>query len=209
MSFKPASTTAAIESKYSDNASDTSESDNESAFSDDNQSLGANDEDDDISEDDAPAQLDVDIDGDQYEYDTTFDNPGGMDDETDFTEDLQKIKPDVTQSLIMERHPELTQHSYDEIAILSVIQRDADGNIIDANHRTVPFLTKFERARVLGERAKQLDAGAEPFVELPPNIIDSYTIALREFAAKKIPFIVKRPLPRGDVEYWKLVDLEI
>jgi hypothetical protein len=30
-----------------------------------------------------------------------------------------------------------------------------------------------------------------------------------EFEAKKIPFILARPLPNGSVEYWHLSDLEI
>ena len=30
-----------------------------------------------------------------------------------------------------------------------------------------------------------------------------------EFEQKKIPFIVRRPLPNGGSEYWKLRDLEI
>ena len=76
-------------------------------------------------------------------------------------------------------------------------------------HKTLPFITKYERARVLGERAKQINAGAKPFVDIAAEVIDGYLIALAEFEQKKIPFIVKRPLPNGGCEYWKLRDLEI
>ena len=41
------------------------------------------------------------------------------------------------------------------------------------------------------------------------NVIDGYLIALKEFEEKKIPFIIKRPLPNGGCEYWKAADLEI
>jgi DNA-directed RNA polymerase subunit K/omega len=61
----------------------------------------------------------------------------------------------------------------------------------------------------LGERAKQLNSGAEPFVEIDETMIDGYLIALKEFEEKKIPFIIQRPLPNGACEYWKLKDLEI
>ena len=87
--------------------------------------------------------------------------------------------------------------------------RDENGNIIDPLHKTVPFLTRYEKARILGERAKQINSGAKTFVDLEPNVIDGYVIALKEFEAKKIPFIVKRPLPNGGVEYWRFEDLEV
>ena len=44
---------------------------------------------------------------------------------------------------------------------------------------------------------KQLNAGGKPFVAVDENVIDGYLIALKEFEDKKLPFIVKRPLPNG------------
>ena len=100
--------------------------------------------------------------------------------------------------------------NYEEIEALCTIVKDAKGNIVDPLHRTIPFISKYEKARVLGERAKQLDAGATPFIEnLDPTIIDGYLIALKEFEEKKIPFIIQRPLPDGACEYWRLKDLDI
>jgi DNA-directed RNA polymerase I, II, and III subunit RPABC2 len=72
----------------------------------------------------------------------------------------------------------------------------------------VPFITKYEKAKILGERAKQINAGATPFVDVNQEIIDGYLIALAEFEQKKIPMIIRRPLPNGQSEYWKLEDLE-
>ena len=76
-------------------------------------------------------------------------------------------------------------------------------------HTTLPFITKYEKARILGERAKQINAGAKPLVKIDKDIIDGYLIALKEFEEKHIPFIIKRPLPNGGCEYWKCKDLEI
>ena len=70
-------------------------------------------------------------------------------------------------------------------------------------------MSKYEYTRVLGQRAKQIEGGAKPFVEVEPNIIDSYIIAENELREKKIPFIIKRPLPNGSNEYWKVSDLSI
>jgi DNA-directed RNA polymerase I, II, and III subunit RPABC2 len=121
---------------------------------------------------------------------------------------LQKLDELTKRNIIGDYHPELQQHNHDEIESLSVVVRDDNGTIIDPFHRTVPFLTKYEKARMLGERARQLDAGAKPLVEVEAGVIDSYLIALAELEQKKIPFIVKRPLMNGGCEYWKLKDLE-
>ena len=74
---------------------------------------------------------------------------------------------------------------------------------------TIPFLTKFEFTRILGMRTKQINNGAKPFIKVPEGIIDGYLIAEREIREKKLPFIVKRPIPNGGCEYWKLEDLEL
>ena len=81
--------------------------------------------------------------------------------------------------------------------------------IVDPFHKTVPFLTKYEKARILGERAKQLNAGGKPFVNVDPSILDGYLIAEKELNEKKLPFIIKRPITNGACEYWKIEDLEI
>lgn len=131
------------------------------------------------------------------------------DDDDDDENYLQKFDENLKQNVISDFHPEMQQHNYDEIESLCVIVRDSGGTIIDPLHKTLPFLTKYEKARILGERAKQINSGAKIFVDVEPNVIDGYLIALKEFEAKKIPFIIKRPLPNGGVEYWRFEDLEV
>jgi DNA-directed RNA polymerase I, II, and III subunit RPABC2 len=141
-----------------------------------------------------------------------FNNFSEEDDDDDSDDDenyLQKFDADIKQKIISEFHPELQAHNYDEIEILSRIVRDDNGNIIDPLHKTLPFITKYEKARIIGERAKQIDSGAQPMIEIEPNMIDGYLIALKEYEAKAIPFIIQRPLPSGASEYWKFSDLEI
>lgn len=122
---------------------------------------------------------------------------------------LQKFNTQIRQNALENFHPELQQHNIDEIEALCKTVRDEKGNIVDPLHRTLPFLTKYEKARILGERTVQLNNGAKALVEVKPEIVDGYLIALEELEQKKIPFIVKRPLPNGGCEYWKLKDLEI
>ena len=138
----------------------------------------------------------------------------GSDDEDEYDDDddenyLQKFEIDVNKNYINEFHPECISHNYDEIAKLSSVIRDDNGIIIDPLHKTIPFLTKYERARVLGQRAKQIETGSKPLVKVPENIIEGYLIAEIELEQKKIPFIIRRPLPNGGSEYWRLNDLQI
>jgi DNA-directed RNA polymerase I, II, and III subunit RPABC2 len=122
---------------------------------------------------------------------------------------LQKFDQEINQNYVKNIHPESIIHNYEEVKILTNIVRDSNNIIIDPFHKTIPFLTKYERARILGQRAKQIETGSRPFIKLPENIIDGYIIAEMELNQKKIPFILRRPLPTGGCEYWNLRDLEI
>jgi DNA-directed RNA polymerase I, II, and III subunit RPABC2 len=72
-----------------------------------------------------------------------------------------------------------------------------------------PFLTLYERTKILSLRASQLSRGAPPFIETPEYLTDVYEIAKAELEAKRLPYILKRPRPNGDYEYWRLSDLMI
>lgn len=143
-----------------------------------------------------------------YEF-NDFNENGDSDDESEDEPYLQRIDKEYKKKLITEYHPELNMHNVEEIDAMVKIVRDENGIIVDPLHKTLPFVTKYEKARVIGERAKQINSGAKPFINVEKNIIDGYIIALEEFEQKKIPFIIKRPLPFSGVEYWRLCDLEI
>ena len=121
---------------------------------------------------------------------------------------LKKFDREVNENYIVNNHPECALQNYDEILAMTKVVRDSNYIIIDDLHRTNPFLTKYERARILGQRAKQIETGATPFVKVPENIIDSYLIAEMELQQGRIPFIIRRPMPNGGSEYWKIGDLE-
>ena len=103
----------------------------------------------------------------------------------------------------------MRQINHGELNASSKIVRDKKGNIIDQLHKTVPFLTKYEKAKILGLRAKQINNGSHIFVSLSKDVIDGYLIAELELQQRKIPFIIQRPMPNGGSEFWKVSDLEI
>lgn len=130
------------------------------------------------------------------------------DDDDDGENYLQKFDSSVNNNYILNFHPESIIQNYDEILSMTKVVRNQDGIIVDKLHRTIPYLTKYEKARILGQRAKQINSGAYPFVKVPENVIDGYIVAEIELQQKRIPFIIRRPLPNGGSEYWKVQDLE-
>lgn len=139
-------------------------------------------------------------------------NDENEDDEDDDEEEddhyLQKFDAEINKNYLLDFHPECTSHNYEEIAALSKVTRDKHNNIIDDLHKTVPYLTKYEKSRIIGQRAKQINSGAQTFVKVSENVIDGYLIAELELMQKRIPFIIRRPIFGGGSEYWSVKDLE-
>jgi len=80
------------------------------------------------------------------------------------------------------------------------------GRVPDEERMTTKFLTKYERARILGSRALQISMGAPVMVD-PEGETDPLFIAQKELMVKKIPIVIRRYLPDGSYEDWKLEEL--
>ena len=198
------------------NVDDQMDSDADSMDSEEDDELSVNS--DDVSQ---PGNSDIDsIDGVEEtkgdDIDENNNNPAitsylSSDDSEEEEDDdyLQKFDEDIRTNFINKHHPEVSVHNYEEVKKLATVVRDGNGTIIDQLHRTIPIMTKYESTRILGQRAKQIETGAQPLVEVPDDIIDSYIIAENELKAKKIPFIIRRPIPNGGFEYWYSYDLEL
>lgn len=79
---------------------------------------------------------------------------------------------------------------------------------------TLPWMTKYEFDQVIGLRTMHLSKGAIPLVDVPEGFrVSSNTelrqLALEELRTKRLPYIVKRPLPNGKSEYWPVSKLEL
>ena len=166
-------------------------------------------------------EMDVDlsdnesIDSDKEDFEESknieFDNEEDSDSDydTDSDDEIKKLENSINKDILIDYHPEIKQINHNEVITLSKVVKDKYGIPIDPLHKTVPFLTKYERARILGLRAKQINSGSGVFVDVPSNIFDGYTIAQMELEQKKIPFIIKRPLPNGSSEFWHVSDLQL
>jgi DNA-directed RNA polymerase I, II, and III subunit RPABC2 len=77
-----------------------------------------------------------------------------------------------------------------------------------AERVTTRYLTKYERARVLGTRALQISMNAPVMVDLDGET-DPLRIAEKELRERKIPIIIRRYLPDGSHEDWGIDELII
>jgi DNA-directed RNA polymerase I, II, and III subunit RPABC2 len=147
--------------------------------------------------------------GGNDEEDVVDDDDNDDNDDDDDDDMLQKFDHETKKKYIAAHHPECLSFNHEETETLSRVVRDENGRIVDPYHKTLPFLTKYEKTRILGIRTKQLNEGAKPYIDVNPTIIDGYIIAQLELEHKRLPFIIRRPIPNGGSELWKLQDLEI
>lgn len=118
-----------------------------------------------------------------------FDDGDDGDDGDDFEEPDENINDDMPQ--------------------VEVLPADADAQPeVPKKKVTTPYLTKYERARVLGTRALQISMNAPVMVELEGEI-DPLQIAMKELKARKIPIIIRRYMPDGSYEDWAIDELII
>jgi DNA-directed RNA polymerase I, II, and III subunit RPABC2 len=82
-----------------------------------------------------------------------------------------------------------------------------DTTTLDSKHATYPFLTQYEKTKCISFRASQIEHGADPYIVVPEGVTSAYEIAKMELEAKRLPFIIKRTLPDGSFEVWRLSDL--
>ena len=129
-------------------------------------------------------------------------------DDEEYNENMKKLEQDINRDYLYAYHPETKHINYKELLTLANVTRNKKGIIIDPLHQTIPILTRYEKAKILGLRAKQINHGSKPFVEITKDIIDGHTIAHMELTQNKIPFIIRRPMPNGGSEYWKISDLK-
>lgn len=75
---------------------------------------------------------------------------------------------------------------------------------------TKNILSKYEKVKIVGLRSEQLQRGADPYVPVDTSKpFNPREVANEELRQRKIPFMIKRTLPNGVDEYWRLDDMII
>ncbi|KAI9740986.1 MAG: DNA-directed RNA polymerases I II and III subunit RPABC2 [Cirrosporium novae-zelandiae] len=131
-----------------------------------------------------------------------IENPNAEDEEIGGTED-----PDAMHPANGERRTVVTADpSAAQAAKKNAVIGQREKRIPDDQRKTTPYMTKYERARVLGTRALQISMNAPVLVDLEGET-DPLQIAIKELREKKIPLIVRRYLPDGWYEDWTCEEL--
>jgi DNA-directed RNA polymerase subunit K/omega len=138
------------------------------------------------------------------------------DDDIDIVEDgaLEETQKKDLGIELLKLHPEARIDTIESISMDILLTNvppsftNADGQA-DPKHRSIPFLTQFEKTKILGFRTNQLSQGARPYIAVPQHITDIREIARMELEARRLPIILKRPMPDGTFEKWRLSDLLI
>lgn len=103
-----------------------------------------------------------------------------------------------------EEEPENNEDGPDEV--VGAEAEDKEQEKTQRPRKTSKYMTKYERARILGTRALQISMNAPVMVELEGET-DPLEIAMKELRARKIPFTIRRYLPDGSYEDWGVDEL--
>jgi len=119
-------------------------------------------------------------------------------DDVNIIED-EDIDIDVNVNMKLEniKETELVSHSTTYSAYYSQVKK------------TKPFLTKYERAKILGVRAQMISNGAIPLVTVPKHVSSTLEIAELELEQKVLPLFIRRRLPNNEVEDWRIKEMII
>lgn len=77
-------------------------------------------------------------------------------------------------------------------------------------NKTKNIMSKYEKVKIIGVRAEQLQRGATPLVPIDvTKSFDPRMIAHQELQERKLPMMLCRKLPDGTREYWRIDDMII
>ena len=81
-------------------------------------------------------------------------------------------------------------------------------SFVTMSNATNPFITKYELAAILAERAIEI-ANDQPITIKNPGTTNPIKIAQLEFEAGKLPKKIIREYPDGSTETWNLSDFQL
>ncbi|GMM35016.1 DNA-directed RNA polymerase core subunit [Saccharomycopsis crataegensis] len=118
-----------------------------------------------------------DYEDDHFSDNENFAEPGAAEEEEEFTSDVKASSQQPQKKTVR------------------------DLAIAKENRATTPYMTKYERARILGTRALQISMNSPVLVDIEGET-DPLQIAMKELSQRKIPLVIRRFLPDGSYEDW-------
>ncbi|KAF2751689.1 RNA polymerase Rpb6 [Sporormia fimetaria CBS 119925] len=162
---------------------------------------------------------DYGADDDDRGFENAFEEP--LDDVLEDDLDQEILDDDDDDKAAREEPPEEMQEGDDDNVVIggdpsaAASAKAAEDNTVtnlrkkkvpDDKRTTTPYMTKYEKARVLGTRALQISGNAPVLIDVE-GMTDPLQIAIKELREKKIPLVVRRYLPDGWYEDWTCEEL--
>ena len=173
-------------------------------------------EEDDIDEDTLDNEEDIDedtLDNDDIddEYDSSEENEDDGEDFNEYDSDNEyKTNENKDENCVYDyiENDEYDDTQDDIIEEVDEIKNTLETIVPPEDRITKSSMTSYERVRILGTRAKQLAGGAKPLIAGVENM-NSFEVAKLELMHKVMPIIIRRELPNGNIEEWKISELSI
>jgi DNA-directed RNA polymerase I, II, and III subunit RPABC2 len=91
----------------------------------------------------------------------------------------------------------------------STTAADTLGLISPDKRSTLPVLSTYEKAKIVGLRAQMIDDGSPLLITPTPGVTDPIQLALMEVRAKRSPVVIKRVFTDGSYEEWRLHEMVV
>jgi len=125
------------------------------------------------------------------------------DDKDNNVDDSDYAKSDNEENNIIDEEDVDLEHNDFDYSLI-----EEEENIKEINKITRPFLTKYEKVKLLATRTNQLARGAKPMIKNVDYSITPKDLAKLELKEKVIPLIILRPIPNGKPERWKITEFK-
>lgn len=131
-----------------------------------------------------------------------------MDGDSEYQEEIEEYVVEEEYEQDMDASDPNADVNSEKIELIDTGVSSAGGPVDKSKYITTRYMTKYERARVVGTRALQISMNAPIMVDIDGET-DALKIAQKELRLRKIPMIIRRYLPDNSYEDWSLDDLLI
>ena len=175
--------------------------------------------DEDMNGDGDDEQRDIDYNDDDVNDDDDNNNEKKKDDDDDDDDDDDVVDDDIDEDEVLNTNEQdntllksegKVGGSSKEMTLIGDYRKYKHLKTLSCSTKiTRPILTKYEKTSILGQRAQQILNGSNILVDIKTlKVKNPLEIARKELKEGLIPFIVRRPLPNGTYEDWKVSDLK-
>jgi DNA-directed RNA polymerase subunit K/omega len=190
---------------------DDSENESEDLDEDDVEDIDEDVEDDDLDKDNLEAGDEEDAEDEDVE-DVEDEDVEDDDSDDDSVEDALNKSSELEQkedNSDEEVDEALLKQTHDDAFISQIVGTNTFQNSNKDHRFYFPYLTKYEKTRLVSTRAQQLNKRSPPLIDISKlRVINSINIALEELKQNKLPLMIKRVFNENNFQVYRLDELQ-